>query len=137
VDYISSGIIFDFIARQSSSSQVVIASTSSIVYNYPTNFNFQISNLNSLPKYSTIVIYLSTTIVASDELICMYGSLTIACTYNVATNSIATSFLSSNVFAVGSLGGQSLQLQNLYNPPSTKLSSSFLINIQNSIGNTI
>jgi hypothetical protein len=67
----------------------------------------------------------------------MYGALTIACTYNNTINAVSTSFLSSSTFAVGALALQTLQLQNLYNPPSTKLTTSFKINILNINGQTI
>ncbi len=66
VDYISNGIVFVFVARQSSASNIIMTASSNTVYNYPSSFSFKITNLNSLPSYSTFDFYLPATIIGSD-----------------------------------------------------------------------
>jgi hypothetical protein len=115
---------------------VLITTDSNVVFNYPTLFTFKITNDILLPKFTYCKILLPPTIVATSNVYCIYGGLSLGCTYDSGTNSITINYFSSNDIPANTLNTSNLQIGNIYNPPSTTLTTSFqiqLLNLNNQI----
>ncbi len=125
VDEISSGITFNLVARQMSPSDVTVGSNSDIVFNYPTEYKFNIKNNNDLPIYSYISVVLPNNILSDTTVYCSYNNLAIGCNYIPGTHTIKVDHFSTSVIPATQLSNADLIIGNLYNPTSTKQTNSF------------
>jgi hypothetical protein len=116
------------------SSNVAITSSSSVVSNYPTTITLAINNNNPLPSLAYLQIYLppQITLISASDLTCQYGSISLSCTFDSASNMITFSYFSTLQIAAGQLKTNPIKLINLVNPSSTQVTSSFQIYIYNS-----
>lgn len=132
IDELNPGINLTLIARQMSASDVILSTTSDIVFYYPSQLKFRINNNNDLPAYSYVVIVVPSTItVDANSFYCMYNGLVVGCTYDNTTLSITTSYLSTGIILAGTLDNADFIIANVYNPTSTQQTSSFSLSIKN------
>lgn len=102
-----------------------------MVSNYPTTYTLTLTNLNPIPAYSYLAIYLPPQITTIGQFICQSGVFSISCTYDTPTSMLTLSSFTS-ALAAGELASSPFYLQNLVNPSSTLQTSSFQIYYKNS-----
>jgi len=113
---------------------VAVNSSSQVVSNFPTAYFFTISNNNPLPAMAYLVIEFPTQINFNNptSTTCLYGSLSIFCSYDTNTRLLTLSYFSSSALAVSGLASSQVEIRNLINPPSTYPTASFRIYLYNS-----
>jgi len=139
VEYVNSGITLTLVARSIPSQNVVISSSSMVVNNYPTTYTLKITNVNPLPSYTYLQIYIPPQIVvlSPSDIICFAGSSTLSCSFNAVSNMLTLSYFSSSSISAGQLVSSPIQIMNLVNPSSTKITSSFGVYLYNSLNQVI
>lgn len=70
-------------------------------------------------------ILLPPTILSDSTVYCLYNSLSIGCVYNSTSHSILVDYISSSDILANTLNNYDLIIGNLYNPTSTKQTTSF------------
>ncbi len=93
-------------------------------------------NNNDLPKYTKLNVYLPVSVLADSNVYCLYNNLVISCSYNPTNHAVNVDYFSDSDILVNSFNSADLLIGNLYNPPSTRLTSSFqfeFINLNNEI----
>lgn len=134
VEYTNSGLSVSLVARVIPASNIAISSTSQVVSYFPSSFTFTINNVNPLPAYSYLKVYVPNEIgVSAAQVNCQAGSAAVSCTYDLSTRIITFSSFSSAIIAAGGLSSTPVVINNLINPSSTSPTSSFGIYLYNSL----
>ena len=131
VEYVNSGLTLSLIARASTAASATISPSSSVVNNYPTTYTITLTNLNPIPIYTYIVLYIPLEITTIGQIGCQSGTFVVSCTFDSGTKLLTLSALTSAVSA-GQLVSSPFSLSNLINPSSTMPTTSFQVFYYNS-----
>ena len=134
VEQRNSGLTLSLIARSILTQNIAISSSSQVVSNYPSTYSISISNMNALPAFSYIKVYLPAEISYLDasQITCQSGMFSLSCTFDVGTRILTFSYFSSGSILAGQLQTSTIFISNLINPTTTTPTSSFQLLIYNS-----
>lgn len=131
VEYVNSGLTLSLIARASTFTSATVSPSSFVVNNYPTTYTISLTNLNPIPIYTYIVVYIPPEITTIGQIGCQSGTFVVSCTFDSGTKMLTFSALTSAVSA-GQLVSSPFSVTNLINPGSTMPTTSFQIFYYNS-----
>ena len=124
-----SDITLNLIGRKLSSISVLVSSTSDFTYEQ-CDLSIKITNNNPVPVNSFIDVTVPVQLILPDRIVCNFGCMLLA-----NSTSTVRVYLNNVGYGIGQL--PTIILFNVRNPQSTKPTSTFSLNIYNSIGQVL